>query len=326
MANAGSNPFESMPTPAHVAAAFEGMKGGPPDIIICHDQKSSEDTAFAKEVAAWLRLNKFTSVRTLGEIMGENMLPGQEREHEYSVGMGKCTHLINISPTGEAEGRHYKTVRKIRAQVEENLDEWQQAVFPLARSPETAEKAREQTPLGIPSIGLWNTEAGKRAFLIRMMDLGPKGKGLTLKDGGRVRNGVEIDWSGSDFAALLGHDVTVQDIDPDMVKDFDDPDRIQKVIIVNMGQTTAHGETISGAFKIEEGFQHGTETDKPPIVCNCAQCGAGRQAFVLDKAGNGTPGVLIIANTKHEGCDVTANISPVPGNTLKKVLNDMFAK
>lgn len=319
----GGNPYESMPTAEHVAAAFQAKK---PNIVIAHNLKVRDDSALAGEVAKWLRDRGFESVTTLHEIMEENMLPGQDWELEYRKNIGRCTHLIEISQTERTQGLHNKAVRIIRNDVEEQLEEWQEAIFKLTRNAETSKVVRELSPVAISSLGQWNTDAGKRAFLIRMMDLGVDGDGQTLRDAGRTRIGTEIDWSDAEFAHLLGKNVTVQDVDPEMVKDFDDPERIKKMIIVDMGQSTAHGETISGAFKIEEGFQHGMETNKPPIICNCAQCGAGRQAFVLDKSGVGSEGVLIIPNTKHEGCDVTANISPVPGNTLKKVLNEMFAR
>jgi uncharacterized low-complexity protein len=321
MSKDGASPYEKMPTAEHVAAAFAAMK---PDIVISYNRNCPEDAALGREVAKWLKERKFTSVKTIDDIMDGDMLPGQVRELQYDKAMDRVTHLINIPQTIRGEGRHHKTVRKIKAQVEENLDEWQYAVFQLSRDTESAQAARDITPLPIPSLGLWNTDAGKRSFLIRMMDLGTNGMGATLKDAGRARIGNEIDWSGSEFAHLLGRNVTVQNVTPEMVKNFDDPDRIQKIVIVDMEQSTAHGETITGAFKLEEGFQHGMDTKLPPVICNCAQCGASREAYVIDKAGEGSCGVLVIPNTRHEECDVTANISPVPGYSLKVALNEIY--
>lgn len=314
--------YEGLKTAEHAVAAFAGMEK-PPIVVISHDLKVEEDAKFASRVATYLRKRNINALTTK-EFEQKFLLPGQDRDLEISKWAETCTHFVDIvSGSSRAESGLHREIRgeTLARDTQLDKDKHQTRVFELTEKTDDLAKMKKKVNAKI--MNSWDKDAAMKDFIIEMMAMGPGGQGYGDETDG-TGSEKKIDWSNRDFAELLGYEVTVQAVTPGMKRYLDDPDRIQAVIIVSKGLETSHNETMKGAIEFKEEKQI-TVTDKPAIVCDCPKCGSRREAYFVDKAGEGTYGVAIIPNQPDESCGVTVNVSPVPGFTLQNALDDIFA-
>lgn len=324
--------FDHLRSFAEAKAAFDATK---PTILINHDPTIPEDVKLANQIMEALRPTDNTEkerVFSYDYFLKEMLNGGQDWRLETRKMARRADVVIDVWSVARTQGEGFQeTIRKIALEDSDELGEGKTRLFPVVGQESDIKKVLAEVD-GELHFGSWDSEESKKNLVVGMLTCGPKGRRKIGKDGGSPietkRHTPRIEWERltdhADFLRMLDEDATVQDM-ADIFPEVAKAGRYGKLVIVHEAEGTYHEKPISQAYVMRQVEQHSQEKKTAPgVVCSC-KCGVERLSFSLDKPSADSTGVVIISDKPCTSCGSTALVNPIPGNTLRDVLDNHFA-